>query len=147
MTFVPRTMKVFGKGQAKRKSNLIAKALKKGFAGVKGKVKAPAFTEKEKEERKKTMEKLAAIDNDRKVWVGGLPKDCTWKMVEQHFSKVASKPKITEIFSAKKGTACLVFADEETAASAIAAGNGTTLKGKPLEVDVWTKVEKEARSK
>merc|ERR1712232_778932 len=96
----------------------------------KGKVKAPAKTEKEKEQRKKMMEKLAAIDIDQKVWVGGLPKDCTWKMVEQHFSKVASKPKITEIFSAKAGTACLVYADEGAASSAIAAANGTTLKGK-----------------
>merc|ERR1712138_82271 len=100
-------------------------------AGGRGKVKAPAKTEKEKEQRKKMMEKLAAIDIDRKVGVGGLPKDCTWKMVEQHFSKVGSKPKITEIFSAKKGTACCVYADADAASSAIAAANGTKLKGKP----------------
>merc|ERR550514_2142851 len=119
--------------------------MKKVVGKKQAKGSKPAMTEKEKEQRKKMREKLAAIDIDQKVWVGGLPEDCTWKMVEQHFSKVASKPKITEIFSAKKGTACLVFVDADAASSAIAAANGTTLKGKPLEVDVWVKPEKEAK--
>merc|ERR550537_1959499 len=126
-------MAMFGKGKGAPTKKVVGKK--------QAKASKPAMTEKEKEQRKKMMEKLAAIDIDRKVWVGGLPKDCTWKMVEQHFIKVASKPKITEIFSAKKGTACLVFADEGTASSAIAAASGTALKGKPLEVDVWVKTE------
>jgi len=114
---------------------------KKVMKGMKKKERTP----EEQAARQKMMEKLKEIDIEQKVWVGGLPKDCTWKMVAEHFTKVASKPKLTHIMSAKKGTACCVFADAGDASSAIAAANGTLLKGQPLEVDVWTKLEKETK--
>eukprot|EP00930_Biecheleria_cincta_P094446 TRINITY_DN8555_c0_g1_i2.p1 TRINITY_DN8555_c0_g1~~TRINITY_DN8555_c0_g1_i2.p1 ORF type:complete len:265 (-),score=74.22 TRINITY_DN8555_c0_g1_i2:275-1069(-) len=84
--------------------------------------------------------KLKGIDADRKVWVGGLPHGTTWKELEEHFVKFSSmKPSFSEI--ASKGTGVCAFTTAEEATTAIAAMNDTQLKGKTLQVDVWTKKE------
>merc|ERR1719453_200481 len=87
------------------------------------------------------MAKLKEIDTDRKVWIGGLPKDVTWKDLEKHMETAGgSKPKISEIMS--KGTGVCAFKTAEEAAAAIASANGSELKGNTIEVDVWTTKEK-----
>merc|ERR1711865_300163 len=64
----------------------------------------------------------------------------TWKDLEKHMEATASKPAVTHVMS--KGTGVCAFKTAEDATAAIAAVNGTELKGKTLEVDVWTKREK-----
>merc|ERR1712232_325862 len=91
----------------------------------------------------KYMDKLAKIDASRKVWVGGLNENTTWKQLEAHFKDVA-KPSVTEIM--RKGKACLAFKTEDDAQSAIASLNGTELKGNVIEVDVWTQKEKKDKA-
>merc|ERR1719424_185873 len=91
----------------------------------------------------RTMNKLKKIDADRKVWLGGLPHGLTWKDLEKHVEGVVgSKPSISEVMG--KGTGVLAFKTAEEATAAIAAVNGTELKGKTLEADVWTQKEKKA---
>jgi len=91
----------------------------------------------------KYMDKLDKIDADKKVWVGGLSKDTTWKKLEKHFEETCgTKPKLSEVLP--KGKACLAFRDADEASAAIAAVNGSELNGKSIEVDVWTQKEKKA---
>jgi len=91
----------------------------------------------------KYMDKLSKIPADKKVWIGGLSKDTTWKKLEKHFEETCgTKPKVSEVLP--KGKACCAFASPEEAAAAIEAVNGTDLDGKAIEVDVWTEKEKKA---
>jgi RNA recognition motif-containing protein len=88
----------------------------------------------------KTLQKLKGVEADRKVWIGNLPNTVTWKDLEKHFQTTgAAKPKITELM--KKGTAVAAFNTPDEAAFAIAAANGTELKGKNIEVDVWSSAD------
>merc|ERR1712039_920079 len=87
-----------------------------------------------------TWRKLKDIDVSRKVWIGGLPNGLTWKELEKHFHEnIGTKPSISEILP--KGQGVCAFKTEEEATAAIAAMNGTELKGKTIEVDVWTQKE------
>ncbi len=54
---------------------------------------------------------------------------------------VATKPKLTDIMA--EGQGCLGFAEAEEATAAIAALNGTEIKGKTIEADVWTTKSKD----
>jgi hypothetical protein len=87
-----------------------------------------------------TIQKLKKIEADHKVWVGGIAKGVTWKDLEKHFESNATKPSISEVMP--NGTGVCAFKNAEDATAAIATVNGTELKGKTLEVDVWTKMEK-----
>merc|ERR1712129_364417 len=87
----------------------------------------------------RSFEKLHKITADCKVWIGGLPKDVTWKDLETHVAEIATKPSVT---LANKGTGVCAFKTAEEATAAISAVNGTELKGSTLEADVWTKKEK-----
>lgn len=89
----------------------------------------------------KMKEKLKAIPDAQKIWVGGLSKDTTWKELEEHFA-AAAKPKISHIF---RGTGVVAYTESEDIAGIITALNGSELKGATLEVDVWAKPEKEAK--
>merc|ERR1712166_343132 len=71
---------------------------------------------------------LKKIESDRKVWVGGLPKGLTWQDLEKHFAEHATKPKVTEVMA--YGKRQCAFKDAEEATAAIAAVNGTEIKGK-----------------
>merc|ERR1712217_162667 len=92
----------------------------------------------------KFREKLKGIDHQCKVWIGGLPGDITVKQLMEHF-KTVGKPKVTDI--RKKGTACMAFASEDDALSAVSSLNGSELKGKTIEVDEWTKPERAKKDK
>mmetsp|Transcript_30609 Transcript_30609/g.53842 ORF Transcript_30609/g.53842 Transcript_30609/m.53842 type:complete len:145 (+) Transcript_30609:93-527(+) len=96
-----------------------------------------------KQQSKQTMQKVAKMNDEEKVWLGGLPKGLTWKELEKFVEETAgTKPKITNIMSF--GTAVVVFTTADEATAAIAALSGAELKGKTLEADVWTKKEKKA---
>merc|ERR1712206_14334 len=92
----------------------------------------------------KTLEKLSKIDHSLKVYIGGPAETVTWKQLEKHATELACKPAVT-LVRPHRGTACLAFKEEEDVSSAIAALNGSELKGKALEADVWTKPEKRER--
>lgn len=92
----------------------------------------------------KNMDKLGKMDADRKVWVGGLENDASWKKLDAHFKELDCKPSLVEIM--KKGTACLGFKTADEASSAIAVVNGSEFGGNTIEVDVWTQKEKKERT-
>merc|ERR1739845_112619 len=86
---------------------------------------------------------LNKFPSETKVWVGGISETTTWKELEEHMNN-AGKTKWVEVFKGtSKGTACVAYTTEEEAASAISTLNGSSLGGGMLEVDVWTKKEKE----
>merc|ERR1712086_657602 len=91
-------------------------------------------------ESRQTMNKLMKIENDRKIWIGGLPKGKDWKDLDKFIEEHATKPKLVNIMSYGKGVCA--FKTEEEATAAIAALNGKEMDGKTLEVDAWTKKEK-----
>lgn len=101
--------------------------------GGKGKV-----MDKKAADKKKTIERLQKVDVSCKVWVGGLSKKVTWKMLEKHFEEAVAKPAVTDV-SETKGTGVVAFKTAEDAATAIATLNGSELGGKPIEVDAWEK--------
>jgi len=103
--------------------------------GGKGKGKG-----KGKDQKRRTLAKVRTMDDDCKVWVGGMADRTTWKELETHMEANGGKPSLTEIMS--KGTGVCAFKTAAEAAACIAAANGTELKGSTLEVDVWVKKEK-----
>lgn len=92
----------------------------------------------------KIKEQLKEVDASQKVWVGGLDESTNWQVLKKHFSQ-AGKPKLVHILSAKKGTAVVTFDDASDAQAAILSLNGSELKGKAIEVDVWSKPEKKSK--
>merc|ERR1711865_1316143 len=92
---------------------------------------------------KKTPEKVA--------WIGGLEEKESGtfeeyqeinKKLKSHIVKLAGEGcKFVNI--TKKGQGGAVFGSEEEAQAAIEAVNGTKFMGKKIEVDVWTKKEKD----
>jgi len=86
--------------------------------------------------------KLQNIDHSCKVWLGGLPNEVSIKEAIGFFESVG-KPKVIDI--RRKGTACVAFASESDALSAISTLNGSELKGKTIQVDEWTKPDRSER--
>jgi len=89
----------------------------------------------------KMKEKLAAFKASQKVWIGGLAESTTWKELEKHLAEIA-KPKVTHIF---RGKGVAAYENEEDATTIIAALNGSELAGNVLEIDTWTKPEREKK--
>jgi len=127
------------KPQPKLAAQAVRKVMIKNGKGAKGAKVAGKSTEADR----KMKEKLAKIPASQKVWIGGLDEKTTWKQLEKHLAEVA-KPKITHIH---KGKGVAAYESEEEAATVIAALNGSELAGANLEVDVWTKPEREKKVK
>lgn len=117
-------------GEKKEKRPKMKQAVKTKFG------QKPTFDQK-------TRDKLAEIDDSLKVFIGGLAKGITWKDLEKHVASLGTKPSITDVRE-KSGRACLAYKEEGDVANAISSLNGTELKGKTIEADVWTKPEKKA---
>merc|ERR1719171_1842821 len=97
---------------------------------------------KGKGKRRKGMATFAA---EKKVWVGNLPEGTTYQELQEHFGK-AGTAKFAAVFTGKgAGTGGVAFAEEAEAATAIKSLNNSTFKGAKIQVDVWTKLEKEAK--
>jgi len=85
---------------------------------------------------------LSSFPAEKKVWIGGLPEENppTFQELQAHFPGC----KFATVMKGKgAGTGGVAFATEEEATAAIATLNGSVLAGATLEVDVWTKKEKE----
>merc|ERR1719324_1905389 len=65
-------------------------------------------------------EKLKTIDNSLKAWVGGLPKELTWKKLKEHFTDLGCEPDIVDITKPGKGVVTFKTEDEATTAISIA---------------------------
>jgi len=138
--FVPAAAAIKGGRRGKGKGAPIQQLLQNlGKGGNRGKGGKGG---KGKEQKYKFMDQLDAIDAERKVWVGGLPKDIKRGALEQHFKSV-SQPSVYEIMS--KGSACIAFKTAEDADLAITSLNGSEISGKEIQVDVWTQKEKKER--
>merc|ERR1711879_898450 len=92
------------------------------------------------------ISRTAKTNPERVAWIGGLDgktldkEGC--KKLKAHIERLAGEGcKFVSITS--KGAGGAIFGSEEEAQAAIAAVNGTKFMGKTLEVDVWTKKEKE----
>merc|ERR1712129_423750 len=90
--------------------------------------------------------RTAKTNPERVAWIGGLEgktldKEGS-KKLKAHIEKLAGEGcKFVSITS--KGAGGAIFGSEEETQAAISAVNGTKFMGKALEVDVWTKKEKE----
>lgn len=91
----------------------------------------------------KIKEKTKATENSLKVWVGGLPKEITWKELKQHFVDSGCEVDMCDIM--RKGTACVTFKTEDDATSAIGIMNDTEVGGKTIQVDEWTMKERKPK--
>merc|ERR1719424_206665 len=93
----------------------------------------------------------AKANPEKVAWIGGLAEKESGsreeymeinKKLKAHIIKLAGEGcKFVNI--TKKGQGGAVFGSEEEAQAAIAAVNGKKFMGKNLEVDVWTKKEKD----
>merc|ERR1719446_2044950 len=83
---------------------------------------------------------LRSFYPEKKVWIGNLPEDVTYKELHEHMK--ASGAKWVEVMKgAGKGTGGAGFSTAEEATAAISALNGSMLNGARIQVDVWTKKE------
>merc|ERR1719335_162282 len=97
---------------------------------------------KGKGKRKQGLSKFAP---EKKVWVGNIPEGTTYQELQEHFGS-AGTAKFAAVFSGKgAGTGGVAFAEEAEAQKALKTLNGSTFKGVKIEVDVWTKLEKEKK--
>lgn len=87
--------------------------------------------------------KLQAVDDELKVWVGGLKPDTTAGALRKHFTVAGCKPHLVNLTG--KDRACVSFRSSDDASAAISTMSATELDGETIEVDVWTKVEKAAK--
>merc|ERR1712110_685827 len=92
----------------------------------------------------KLKEKCKEVDDSLKVWVGGLAAKTSAGSLKKHFADADCKPHLTSIMG--KGRACLSFKTTDEVEEAVSALTGSTLDGKTLEVDVWTKPERKVKS-
>jgi len=133
-----------GKQQNRKKNGAAVaggalKVLKTGFA----KKIASAKNNKDRSDPK-MKEKLAKVEAELKVWVGGMKKETNFGQLRKWFTEAGHKPSIVNLMG--KDRACVSFKTAEDASSAIAALNGNELDGCTLEVDVWTQPTDEERA-
>ena len=74
------------------------------------------------------------IEPEMKIWIGGLPEDCTWKDLQTLGNSVAST-RWVEVFRGKgKGTGMIAYRTAEEVAEAMKALPGQTINGQAIEV-------------
>jgi RNA recognition motif-containing protein len=82
---------------------------------------------------------LSAFPAEKKVWVGDVPEDVTFRDLLEHFGG-SGKAKFATVMRGKgAGTGGVSFGTAEEATEAIQTLNGSSLKGSTIVVDVWTK--------
>jgi RNA recognition motif-containing protein len=89
-----------------------------------------------------TARGLSTFPSDKKVWVGGLPEEVTFKELQDHFGGPGTAKFATVMKGKGAGTGGVAFGSVEEAASAISTLNGSELKGSKIVVDAWTRKEK-----
>merc|ERR1719456_1488446 len=79
---------------------------------------------------------------EKKIWIGNLPESVKYKELFELLKD--SGAKWVEVFGGKvQGTGMAAFKTAEEATAAISKFNGHVLEGNAIQVDVWTKKEKE----
>ena len=82
---------------------------------------------------------------EKKVWVGNLDESVTFRDLHSHFD--IGQGRFAVVMKGKgAGTGAVAFQSAEEAAEAIQKYNGSTLAGKEIQVDVWTRKEKPAET-
>merc|ERR1719281_2415631 len=79
---------------------------------------------------------------DKKVWIGNLPDGVGYKELHE-LMKPAGAKWVEVMGGAGKGTGGAGFKTAEEATAAISQFNGHVLNGSMIQVDVWTKKEKD----
>eukprot|EP00930_Biecheleria_cincta_P047191 TRINITY_DN3265_c0_g2_i1.p1 TRINITY_DN3265_c0_g2~~TRINITY_DN3265_c0_g2_i1.p1 ORF type:complete len:255 (-),score=56.74 TRINITY_DN3265_c0_g2_i1:34-726(-) len=79
---------------------------------------------------------------EKKVWVGNLDESVTFRDLHNHFEGVGQGRFAVVMKGKGAGTGGVAFQTKEQADEAIAKYNGTTLNGKEIQVDSWTRKEK-----
>merc|ERR1712194_58010 len=108
------------------------------------KVLKTAFAKKALRTDLKLKEKLEKIDNELKVWVGGLNRETKAGALRKHFTEAGCKPHLLNLTG--KDRACVSFKTAEEATEAISTMNATELDNKTIEVDEWKKLEKKDKT-
>lgn len=85
---------------------------------------------------------LHDFPSEKKVWVGNLDESVTFRDLHSHFDGVGQGRFAVVMKGKGAGTGGLAFQTAEEAEEAIKKYNGTTLCGKEIEVDAWTRKEK-----
>eukprot|EP00930_Biecheleria_cincta_P047188 TRINITY_DN3265_c0_g1_i1.p1 TRINITY_DN3265_c0_g1~~TRINITY_DN3265_c0_g1_i1.p1 ORF type:complete len:239 (-),score=57.80 TRINITY_DN3265_c0_g1_i1:40-756(-) len=82
---------------------------------------------------------------EKKVWVGNLDESVTFRDLHGHFE--IGQGRYAVVMKGKgAGTGGVAFQTAEEAAEAIQKYNGSTLAGKQIQVDAWTRKEKPAEA-
>merc|ERR1740130_1052553 len=89
-----------------------------------------------------TVRGLSTFPSDKKVWVGGLPEEVSFKELQDHFGGPGKAKFATAMKGKGAGTGGVAFGTAEEAAEAVATLNGSELKGSKIVVDAWTRKEK-----
>merc|ERR1712007_57082 len=100
--------------------------------GAKGKGKG-------KGKAKSSRDRFRTFPFENKVWVGGVPEEFDLKAFKEHMSQVPG----CKYVSVHKGQGGVCYTSPEEAQAAIAELNGSIFEGNTIEVDVWTKKEKD----
>mmetsp|Transcript_18786 Transcript_18786/g.41019 ORF Transcript_18786/g.41019 Transcript_18786/m.41019 type:complete len:144 (+) Transcript_18786:52-483(+) len=79
-------------------------------------------------------------DPTKKVWIGNIPEEATWKDLQTHMNQVGATT-WAQIF--KEGTGAVAYKTAEEAATAIATMNGTLLGSSAIVCDAWEQKPKE----
>ena len=82
---------------------------------------------------------LRNFDNQKKVWVGGLPANNVSKEINMKLKDHLSTAGVTCLYAeiGKSGSGGAAFKSNSEAQSAVAALNGSFFEGHMLEVDMW----------
>merc|ERR1719265_70347 len=87
---------------------------------------------------------LRGFRAEKKIWIGNLPESVTYKELHELLKPAGAKWVETLGGGGKpSGTAGAGFATSEEATAAISKFNGHVLNGNMIQVDVWTKKEKD----
>mmetsp|Transcript_48810 Transcript_48810/g.85154 ORF Transcript_48810/g.85154 Transcript_48810/m.85154 type:complete len:320 (-) Transcript_48810:34-993(-) len=81
-------------------------------------------------------------DKTKRVWIGDIPEDTSWKALKEHMDQAGPTVWI-EVFKGKSaGTGAAGYKTAEEASTAIAMLNGSTLGSGTIQCDAWDKEAK-----
>jgi len=86
---------------------------------------------------------LRGFKPECKVWIQGIADGTTWKELQDHMNQ-SGKTRWVEIFTGTgKGSGAVAYGSSEDAINAVAALNGSVLKGSALQCDIWQRKERD----
>eukprot|EP00930_Biecheleria_cincta_P018003 TRINITY_DN1415_c0_g1_i4.p1 TRINITY_DN1415_c0_g1~~TRINITY_DN1415_c0_g1_i4.p1 ORF type:complete len:187 (+),score=36.82 TRINITY_DN1415_c0_g1_i4:184-744(+) len=94
---------------------------------------------------KLTLDKIAKLEPEKKIYVSGLPSDCDWKKLSSHFETHGFKPVLAEMMGRENGVAVVTYKTAEETTAAMMAMDGTSCDGNMIHCEGWTKAEPKAK--